>query len=117
MGTRLSELLLISCKTTAVFLVARLRSSLATLSRQALVAFPRQVLSPMRQKYLSRTRATLSREFFSDLHTAMISRMLGTLFWHGLGQHSIYCPDGFLENLFVIEGIDQTCPKSFFGFL
>ena len=41
-----------------------------------LVAFPRQVRSPIRQKYRSRTRATWSRARFSDRQTAMISRIL-----------------------------------------
>ena len=65
--------------TTAVLRFAPARNSRATRSRQALLARPRHVRSPMRQKYRSSTAATSTRERLLERQTAITSRMIYTL--------------------------------------
>src|SRR6056297_2082764 len=118
-GTRLSWALRISCKTTAVFRVASLRNSRVTRSRQAFVAFPRQVRSPMRQKYRSRICATFGRAFFAERQTAMISRIGGPRarwprFWQTGSDHPVHRVDRLLQDLPVVEGVDHACSESVF---
>ena len=96
---------------TAVFRAALRRSSRVTRSRQALVALPRHVRSPILQKYRSKIRAVLTRDFFPDRQTAIISRTRSSCVPICGFDHALNGTDSLGQCPVVVEGVDENVPK------